>query len=320
MTDQIIDATTFNAEDVIYSAPKSTQQGAKFVNVLHKKTKRGITLTLPPFLTWGLADFVDSATGVGDGRYSLSIQFPSGEYDTPQTAACLENFKNLESKFLADAIVNSKDWFGKVHKSPEVIAALWTEMLKYPKNKFSKDTDYTKAPTMRLKMPQDKKGVFDCEIYSEEGELLFPCADKDNSYVLELIKKGTIISCLIQLSAIWFINGKFSASWKFVQGVVQKPKNLSLKGQCWISVNAQDKEKFKSQVVPSEVEEVVVSTIVDDSDEETEEPVTVFTPSSEIQIQIPEPVQAHVSAPVVQTPVVVEEPKKVVKKVVKKKE
>lgn len=319
MTDQIIDATTFNADDIIYSAPKSTQQGAKFVNVLHKKTKRGITLTLPPFLTWGLADFVDSATGIGDGRYSLSIQFPSAEYDTPQTSACLQNFKNLESKFLADAIVNSKDWFGKVHKSPDVIAALWTEMLKHPKDKFTKEPDFTKAPTMRLKMPQDKKGVFDCEIYSEEGEMLFPCADKDNSYVLELIKKGTIISCLIQLSAIWFINGKFSASWKFVQGVVQKPKNLSLKGQCWISVNAQDKEKFKSQVIPTEVDEVI-STIVDDSDEEEElvhthmvqvvEPVQVQAP-----VLAPEP--AQVQAP---TPAVVEEVKKVVKKVVKKKE
>ena len=251
----------------------------------------------------------------------MSVQFPSGEYDNPQTSASLQNLKNLESKILSDAIINSKDWFGKVHKSPEVISALWTDMLKYPKDKFTKELDHSKAPTLRIKMPQDKKNMFDCEIYSEEGELLYPCKDKDNSYVIDLIKKGAIISCLIQFSAIWFINGKFSASWKFVQGVVQKPKNLSLKGQCWISVNAQDKEKFKNQVIMNEVDETVSSTIVDDSDEETEteELVPVFSPP--IVEPEPEPVsvQTHVPEPVA-VPVVAEEPKKVVKKIVKKKE
>jgi hypothetical protein len=120
---------------------------------------------------------------------------------------------------------------------------------------------------------------------------------------------------LIQFAGIWFVNGKFSASWKLVQAVVQKPKP-TLQGQCFLKLKTQDKEKLKNQEVPEDdIDNTVASTIVEDSDgEDDHEPVTVFNVPASAPL-----VQEVVTPAVVEEVSVVEEPKKVVKRVVKKK-
>ena len=317
MAERIIDGTQFNVNDIMYTTPKATPQGAKSVNILNKKTKTGLTLSTPLMLTWGASEFVDQATGQGDGKFTLSLQFPGKEYENEDTTAFLKNMKALEDKIKADALVYSKEWFGKVHKSAEVVDALWTPMVKYSKDKSSGDYDYSRAPTLRIKLPQ-WEGVFKSEIYSEDGDKLFPKSDVPIT-PLDYLKKGSNIMCLIQFAGIWFVNGKFSASWKLIQAVVQKPK-ATLQGQCFIKLKTQDKEKLKNQqMAEDELDDNIASTIVDDSDGE-DEPVTVFKPPAPVAAS--PVVEEVVVAPVVEesTPVVTEEPKKVVKRVVKKKE
>jgi len=314
MAERIIDGTQFNVNDIMYTTPKATPQGAKSVNILNKKTKTGLTLSTPLMLTWGAAEFVDQNTGQGDGKFTLSLQFPGKEYENDDTIAFLKNIKALEDKIKADALIYSKEWFGKVHKSAEVVDALWTPMLKYSKDKATGDYDYSKPPTLRIKLTQ-WEGVFKTEIYSEDGDRLFPSSETPGVTPLEYLKKGSNIMTIIQFAGIWFVNGKFSASWKLIQAVVQKPK-ATLQGQCFIKLKTQDKEKLKNQeVIEDGLDDNLASTIVDDSDNEDTPPVTVFnTPA-------PTPVveKVVVEEPVVQAPVVQEEPKKVVKKVVKKK-
>jgi len=314
MAERIIDGTQFNVNDIMYTSPKASPQGAKSVNILNKKTKTGLTLSTPLMLTWGAAEFVDQNTGQGDGKFTLSLQFPGKEYENDDTIAFLKNIKALEDKIKADALIYSKEWFGKVHKSAEVVDALWTPMLKYSKDKATGDYDYSKPPTLRIKLTQ-WEGVFKTEIYSEDGDRLFPSSETPGVTPLEYLKKGSNIMTIIQFAGIWFVNGKFSASWKLIQAVVQKPK-ATLQGQCFIKLKTQDKEKLKNQeVIEDGLDDNLASTIVDDSDNEDTPPVTVFnTPA-------PTPVveKVVVEEPVVQAPVVQEEPKKVVKKVVKKK-
>ena len=107
-------------------------------------------------LTWGASEYVDQASGVGDGKFTLSLQFPGKEYENEDTTAFLKNIKALEDKIKADALVYSKEWFGKVHKSAEVVEALWTPMLKYSKDKATGNYDLTKSPALRIKLPQWK--------------------------------------------------------------------------------------------------------------------------------------------------------------------
>jgi hypothetical protein len=328
MADAIIDGTLFNTTNIMYTSPKATSQGAKSVNILNKQVRKGLVLSTPLMLTWGAGEFVDEKTGTGDGKFSLSLQFPSSEYGNEDTDAFFKNMKALEDKIKSDALVNSKEWFGKVHKSLEVVEALWTPMLKYPKDKSTGDYDYSKSPTLKVKLPQ-WQGEWKFEIYDEDGEKVFPGIPSLPAVnPIEYLKKGSNIMCLIQFAGIWFVNGKFSASWKLVQAVVQKPK-ATLQGSCFLKLKANDKEKLKTQTVEEDVEDTFTTNVlVVDSDEEEDvvekEEVLIEKPVLLLEVEVSEENEKEVlptvvleETVVVPEVVLVEEPKK--KKIVRKK-
>jgi hypothetical protein len=317
MAERIVDGAQFNAENIMYTAPKASAQGGKSVNILNKTTKTTLTLSTPLMLTWGASDFKKEGEEVGNGRFELSLQFPNEEYKTPDTEAFLRNLKAFEDKIKSDALIYSKEWFGKVHKSAEIIEELFTPLLKYPKNKATGEYDYTKQPTIRVKLPQ-WEGAWKTEIYDEESTRLYPSTENPGVTPLDYLKKGSNIASLIQFAGIWFVNGKFSASWKLLQAVVQKPR-AQLQGQCFIKLKTQDKEKLKNQTVKDDDEVVVISTAVDDSDvdEDPEEDVEEEEDVVPVPVVAADPVPPPAPAPV---PVpVVEEAKVVKKRVVKKK-
>ena len=290
MAERITDSTQLNVNTLVFCAPKATAQGAKSVNVLNPTTKTGLTLSTPLMLTWGASDYKAEGEEKGNGKFEMSLQFPSDEYANDDTRAFLENMKAFEDKIKANALIYSKEWFGKVHKSSEVVDALWTPMLKYSKDRSTGEYDYSKKPTLRVKLPQ-WEGNWKSEIYDEDANKLFPSADGVSS-PLDFLKKGSNVMCIIQFGGIWFINGKFSANWKLVQAMVQKPR-ATLQGQCFIKAKPQDKEKLKTQVVTEENDHIE-SSLVDDSDEEEE---VVLTKKAV------EPVAAPAPAPAPEEPV-----------------
>jgi hypothetical protein len=308
MADTIVDATLFNAREIRYSAPKANASGGKSINILNKSTNSGIRLSTPLMLTWGASDFVDQASGKGNGKFEMSLQFPSEEYKTDDTTAFLENMKTFEAKIKEDALTNSKEWFGKVHKNAEVVDALYTPMLKYSKDKATGEADLSRSPTLRVKIPM-WEGSWKCEVYDEDGEKLFPNPSNPILTPVELIQKGTQVASLIQCGGLWFANGKFGVTWKLIQVVVQKPR-ASLSGQCFIKLKTADKEKLKTTPAPTgdivDDDDAVHTAEVEDSDEdEDEEPVSAPV--------VPPPAPVVVAPPAAAA----EEPKK--KKVVKKK-
>ena len=303
MADTIIDGTLLNVNNIKYSAPKANASGGKSINVLNKSSNTGLRISTPLMLTWGASDFVDDS-GKGNGKFELSLQFPNDPEDkNDETNALLQNMVELENKIKADALKFSKDWFGKIHKSSDVVDALWTPMLKYSRDKNTGEANLSKAPVLRIKLPQ-WEGVWKSEIYDEDGCKLFP--DSGSSVTpLDFIKKGTQVATIIQCGGLWFANGKFGITWKLVQAVVQKPR-ANIVGQCFIKLKKSDKDKLKSQpAVEEEPDDVAATAIVDDSDDEDTSPPEVA------KVSEPEPEPVVVQA-VVQEPVVVK--KKVVKK------
>lgn len=296
MAETIIDGTLFNANNIKYSAPKANASGGKSINILNKLTNTGLRISTPLMLTWGASDFE------GNQKFEMALQFPADEYKNADTDAFLKNMVEFENKIKADALTYSKDWFGKLHKSAEVVDALWTPMLKYSKDKLSGEQNMSKPPSLRVKLPL-WEGVWRSEIYDEDGNKLFPNPDSPGTTPLDFLQKGTNIAVLLQCGGLWFANGKFGMTWKLIQAVVQKPRG-SLTGQCFIKLKAADKEKLKNAEPPADLvdPEEVSGTLVDDSDDEAGEPEVVFKkPEPE-----PEPVKEEA----------IEKPKK---KVVKKK-
>ena len=295
----ILSGITFDSSsDVKYSKPKVNAVGGKSVGILNAATNSATYISTPLMLTWGVNTFTDDKTG--RNTYDMSLQFPTSEYANADTTSFLENMKALEARIKADAITNSKEWFGKTKMSSDVVDALWTPMLKYPKDKETGEFDMTRAPTLRIKMPV-WEGEWKCELYDTERTQIFPDTETPTRTPLDIISKGANIATVIQCGGVWFANGKFGVTWKLFQGVV-KPK-ASLRGTCHIQLSSDDKQKLVSQKESDDSDEEEGIEIADDSDAEEEAKEEVATVFKAAAVEV------------------VEEPKKVVKKrVVKKKE
>jgi hypothetical protein len=151
----IISGPDFSVDaDINFAAVKTTANGRKTIGVNNKKSKSSkITyISTPLMLTWGINKFVDEATG--NESFDMALQFPQAEYTTPEAQAFLKNMQKFEQTVKEKALENSKDWLGKPIKSMDAIDALWTPMLRYPKDKATGDPDYSRSPTLKIKIPR----------------------------------------------------------------------------------------------------------------------------------------------------------------------
>ena len=278
------------ASDIKYSKPKVDARGGKSVGILNASSNGATYISTPLMLTWGVSDYE------GNERYEMALQFPSEEYANNDTTNFMTNMMEFENKIKADAAKNAKEWFGKAKMSEDAIDALWTPMLKYPKNKDTLEPDTTRSPTLKVKIPF-WEGEWKTELYNVDQQPIYPDPDGGSMTPKDLIVKGTHVAVVLQCGGLWFANGKFGVTWRLFQGVV-KPK-ATMRGKCHIFLDAADKEKLAKQDIPDDEEEDddVDNTQVDDSEDEAPQ------------------IKAEVAAAIEETPV-----KKVVKKkVVKKK-
>jgi hypothetical protein len=273
MAQQILSGIEFDpASDVTFTKAKINANGRKQVGILGSKSKKGVHLATPLMLTWGINEYTDDKSGVKS--YDMALQFPNDEYNNPECVAFLKNMQMLEQRIKADAITNCKEWLNKIKTSPDAVDALWTPMLRYPKDKESGDFDYSRAPTLKVKINFWEGEYKNTEIYDDNQLSLFP---NDNGIVPpELITKGSHVATILSCGGIWVANGKFGITWRLFQAVV-KPR-VTLAGKCHINLSTKDKETLTATAakqVEVEVEDHVVveqlaSTTVADSDDEAD--------------------------------------------------
>ena len=266
---EILKGTQFTLDDVSLGKPKVNASGGKNIPIFNAKAKKLLNLSTPLMLTWGVNE--NDFEGNGRKTYDMALQFPSEEYNNESSAAFLKNMTAFENHIKSQALENCKDWFNKTKMSADVIDALWTPILKYPKDKDTGDFDYNRPPTLRIKIPI-WEGVFKSEIYDMEKNMLFPNADNESLTPGDFIVRTSNLAAVITCGGIWFANGKFGVTWKLLQAMV-KPKQ-SLKGKCHIDLDVDEKSKLSKQVVDEvDDEEPVATTDVADSDDEQETPV-----------------------------------------------
>jgi hypothetical protein len=319
MSSAIIDGTNIDTSVFAYSTVKANPNGGKVVNLSNKHFKESLTISTPLILTWGAQEGLDQAKNP-TGKFSMSLQFPTSDYPNEECEAFLKSMISLENKIKADALVYSKEWFGKEIKSAEVMEEKFNGMLKYPKmEKGSVELNYSKPPTLTVKLPC-WKGIWQSEIYDEDGEPLFlKGKNLPDVSPLEFLKPKTHVICLIQCGGLWFVNGKVSITWNLKQAIVQKPKTPTItEGTCFLKPKASDVEKLKSFVQEDSIDHDggISTTIVEDSDDEGEyhvkdEAPVIMTNNEPKAVETPEPVAVEPVA------VAVEEPKK--KKIITKK-
>jgi len=325
MTDTIVDGTKIDTSVFSYSAPKAHASGGKVVNLYNKYFKESLTISTPLMLTWGAQEGQEQGTKKPTGKWTMSLQFPNSEYTNPDSEDFLKSMRALESKVKQDAMIYSKEWFGKEIKSSEVIDEKFNVMLRHPKKeKGGIEVDENKPPTLTIKIPQ-WSGVWKPEIYDEDGEPLY-INGKVNSHLtpLEFLKPKTHVICLIQCGGLWFVNGKVSITWNLKQAIVQKPKQV-IEGKCFLKPKDSDKQKMKSLPPPEEDidPDGAPTTIVADSDDECDVQQTIIEVKSEpstLVSVVEEPVKKVTEEVKVEEPVKqVTEEVKAKKKIVRKK-
>ena len=249
MSNAIIDGTNIDLSVLSYSAPKPNPSGGKVVNLYNKYSKESLTISAPLMGSWG-AQEVKTLDGTGLGKYTMTLQFSKGQYTTPEADKFLEQMKKVESKIKEDAILYSKEWFGKEIKSMDVMDEKFTPMLKYPKkSKGSEERNYNEPPQLNLKLPC-WKGVWQPSVFDEDYNPLYVKGKTDGSVTpLDFLKcpnKAPIqIMTLIQCAGLWFVGSpaKVSITWNLKQVIVRKPRISAISDDtCFLTMKPTDKE------------------------------------------------------------------------------
>ena len=293
----IIDGTkTFNASCITYPPMKVLANGGKIMNVRNSAANNAFRISSPLMLTWGATDYE------GNEKFELSLQFPNSDNQTPGSNTFLENMKAFENKIKADAIKNSKEWLGKAKISPEVLDAMWTPMLKYPKDKETGEFDLTRDPVLRIKFNKIRD-QYQCNIYDENAQPLWLRDEADNypeKTPMEFFKKGMHTATVMECGGIWFMaNGKLGVTWRLMQAATQKPVD-NVFSKCMLTINSDDKKVMQKAVATEDDEDeddmpsgrAAVSTAVEESDEEEEEEEEEEDEEEEeVSEPVPEPVK-----------------------------
>ena len=242
--------------------------------------------------------------------------------------------KSFENKILNDGVINAKAWFGKSKMTKEVVEAMMWPILKYPKLKDeSGEPDYTRNPTMKLKIPYWEQ-VFTLELYNMAGEIQYR-PPKEGSWEqhqnsgtpMTLMSKGTHLTGLIQCTGLWFAGGKFGCTWKLLQAKLQSPVRLVGSGVCHILDDSDDDNALEELKAKAEEKEAFVQpndqytttkapTFGDDSDDDDEDDDYEGKPGDDSKTEYAE-IEEEVEEEEVEE--VVPPPKKKKKKIIKKK-
>lgn len=330
----IVDYASWNVEQTRYMPPKVNDRGGSSINIISTQTNRGLAITTPMSLSWGIGEYVDPKTGESDGKFKISIDFR--EPINEQTETFVEKFKAFEERILTDAVKNSAIWWKK-SKSREVLEETFFPSLKYPKNPDTNEPDKMRPPSMRAKIPfwNNKWGV---EIYDVNGEQIFPSDDNIGRTPSDFVPSKSQVACVLQCGGIWIGGKGWGVTWKCIQCVVKPFETVSLvgTGKCFLNISntkqPQQKTITNTEIAQPSVSnnDVIGGVIVEDSDDDeptppskpvviaaleppTPEPVSVPEPEPEKEAETVEAEPVIASAPPASAPVVVKK-KTVVKK------
>ena len=304
----VLSNSDWNTSAIRYMQPKINDRGGKSINIISTQSNRSLHISTPLMMTWGISDFVDEKTGESDGKFSMSLVFPNGDYTTVATDTFLSKLKAFENQILDDAVKYSDAWFGE-DLSREVVKHNFFPFLKYSKDKLTKKIDPSKSPSIRARVPNynSKWGV---EVYDTQNNLLFPC-DNENMTPMDFVPKQSQVAAVLQCGGLWFGGKGWGVTWKVNQCVVKPREVVSVFGKCHIQLSADEIKQMDTPVQANADDDeegtplpattpTVVDTNVEDSDEEEEEAEVAPAPAPKKKVvkkAVPVEEEAAPSAP-----------------------
>jgi hypothetical protein len=203
---QVITATNFDIKNLKFGAIKdnSGNNGGKSVNISYLG---GPLMIQTPKMTapYGVNRW-ENNNGVGAAKLSIDLSFGDMEQN-PDYAAFYNMCKQLNEAFINEGLQNSNAWFKKKHNSTDVIEALYTNLIKFSKDKTTGEPSTVYPPTFKVNLPQTEGGntftVYD--------------AKKEQIELDSVDLKGAEVRIIMVCSGIWIAGGKFGCTWRAQQ-------------------------------------------------------------------------------------------------------
>jgi len=287
----VLSTNEWDTSAIKFMPPKINDRGGMSVNIISTQTNRSLHISTPMMMTWGIADY-DDGTG-GDGKFNMTLNFPTEEYRKSSTDAFLEKVQNFENEILDQAVKNSELWWGE-EMSREVCKHSFFPFLKHPYIKGTKKIDTTKSPSIRAKVPC-YDGKWAIELYDTSDKMIFP-SDNDRVTPPDFVPKLSQVACVLQCGGIWKGGKGWGVTWKVIQSVVKPREVVSVYGQCRVMLSDEDRGAIASQTVQDsdDVESDTVfekataqshSVEAEDSDEEVEEDMPEIVAAATEQVE-----------------------------------
>ena len=270
----VLSTSEWDTSALKFMPPKVNDKGMLSINVISTQTNRSLHISTPMMMTWGISDF-DDGTG-GDGKFTMTLNFPTEDYRKPSTDAFLQKVVDFENEVLDQAVKNSELWFGE-EMSREVCKHSFFPFLKPAYIKGTKKIDPTKSPSIRGKVPC-YDGKWGIELYDTSNKMIFP-NDNDRVTPPDFVPKLSQVACVLQCGGIWKGGKGWGLTWKVIQCVVKPREVVSVYGQCRVMLSDEDRGAIASQNIPhndnDDVEETVFTkteqqdVTAEDSDDES---------------------------------------------------
>ena len=206
-------SSEFDIAKLSFGAMKVLETGGRMIYINYDGNP--VLIQTPEMhVPFGMSTFAND--GEASPKYSIDLAFKNVATRAIERKF-LEVLSSIDKKVLESVFENSSTWLKKKFASIDVIEALYTPIVKTPKDKEGEVSD--KYPqTFKMNVPS-KDGKFVVNAYDMDG------LDID---VQSLIKdaKGARMTAIVQCSGIWIAGGKFGCSWRALQLRVNKPASL----------------------------------------------------------------------------------------------
>lgn len=206
------------------------------------------SIRTPELMSWGASEYIDKEKPDAAGKWSLSLQFPSSDYPSPEGdmfRAKLEEFDRTIIRLISNV---SESVYPKF-RSEESVSDMFTGSLKFSKDKVIKTKiDYNKAPTFnpKIRVYPNAEGVqeWNVTVYNNDKKIIFPpeqvlkanmtpeVDETTGEYVSieQHIPKMARVVALVQ-PKVWILDKTCGVSWNLQQvKVVQTKTSHGLDG------------------------------------------------------------------------------------------
>lgn len=207
--ENIVPFTDFAVSNVKLSKLRTLDNGGKVVYLSY--TDKPLILQTPEMSApFGLSKWDND--GKGPAKYTLDLSFKGidSRDSLKQFHKALSDFDNHLVKAGLD---HSEEWFKKKFSSKEVVEALYTCVLRKPK-----DDKY--PSTFKMTVPYDNNmNEFRCKVFDKATKKLVDM----NSVNM----KGAKVTALVQCTGLWIAGSKFGSTWKVVQLRVEQVAKIT---------------------------------------------------------------------------------------------